>query len=164
MAVYHFTLHAYRSWTPAHPRGYVRRGKGILPTDKKMADAYARAAKQPPVVFTKQIQKILIDTARAECAAKNWRLHCAATDSTHVHLLVSWKTFIPWNNVIHRLKNILSYRLGRELATPGRQWFVRGESRRRVRNRDHLQYLIQKYLPSHGGLTWTAPKPVARIR
>jgi REP element-mobilizing transposase RayT len=164
MAVYHFTLHAYRSWTPAHRRGYVRRGKGILPTDKKMADVYARAAKQAPVIFTTQIQQILINTARAECAAKHWRLHCAATDSTHVHLLVSWKTFIPWNDVIHRLKNILSYRLAKELATRGRQWFVRGQSRRRVTNRAHLDYLIQKYLPSHNGVAWPATTPAARIR
>ena len=79
-----------------------------------MAESYARVAKQPPVIFTTQIQKILINTARAECAAQNWRLYAAATDRTHVHLLISWKTFIPWNDVIKRLKNILSNRLGRD--------------------------------------------------
>jgi hypothetical protein len=29
VAVYHITLHAYRSWSPVHPRGYAIRGKGI---------------------------------------------------------------------------------------------------------------------------------------
>jgi REP element-mobilizing transposase RayT len=162
MPVYHFTLHAYRSWTPAHRRGYVRRGKGILPTDPKMAQVYARAAKQPPVIFTTQIQKILVEVAQAECMAQHWRLHAAATDKTHVHFLVSWKNFIPWNDVVNRLKNILSYRLGRDLATTGRQWFVRGQSRRRVIDRRHFEYLVQKYFPKHNGLGWYGPSPALR--
>ena len=161
MAVYHFTLHAYRTWSADHRRGYVKRGKGILPPDPKMAEAYARAAKQPPIIFTKQIQQILIDTALAECVAKNWRLHAAATDRTHVHLIISWKTFIPRNDVINRLKNILSYRLGKELNSTGRQWIVRGQSRRRVMDSAHLRYLIRKYLPKHDGLVWTAAPTLA---
>jgi len=163
MPVYHFTLHAYRSWTPAHRRGYVRRGKGILPTDPKMAQVYARAAKQPPVIFTTQIQKMLIEVARAECAAQHWRLHAAATDKTHVHFLVSWKAFIPWNDVIKRLKNFLSYRIGRELGIPGRRWFVRDQSRRRVIERGHFEDLIHEYFPKHDGVGWKQPTSAPQI-
>jgi REP element-mobilizing transposase RayT len=127
-----------------------------------MAESYARVAKQPPVIFTTQIQKILINTARAECAAQNWRLYAAATDRTHVHTLISWKTFIPWNDVIKRQKNILSYRLGRDLGMTARQWFVRGQSRRRVIDQAHFEYLVQNYFPKHNGVGWYAPTPALR--
>jgi REP element-mobilizing transposase RayT len=163
MPVYHFTLHAYRSWTPAHRRGYVRRGKGILPTDMEMARVYAGAAKHPPVIFTTRIQKMLIDVSLTECAAQHWRLHAVATDKTHIHLLISWKTSVPWNDVVKRLKNILSYRIGREQTLTGRRWFVRGQSRRRVIDRAHFEYLVQKYFPDHNGVGWTEPTPAAQI-
>ena len=37
MPVYHITLHAYRSWSPDHPRGYTRRGKGYQKPDPEQA-------------------------------------------------------------------------------------------------------------------------------
>ena len=33
MPVYLFTFHAYGSWLPDNPRGYVRRKEGIQPQD-----------------------------------------------------------------------------------------------------------------------------------
>jgi hypothetical protein len=51
MAVYHFTLHAYRSWSPAHPRGYTQRGKGYQPSDPAKAEEYDGRAKFPKAIF-----------------------------------------------------------------------------------------------------------------
>jgi hypothetical protein len=50
VAVYHFTYHAYRSWMPDNPKGYVRRGEGILPPDAEMARLYAKAARAKEVM------------------------------------------------------------------------------------------------------------------
>jgi len=86
-----------------------------------MAQSYNRLAKDPAVVFTKQMQEILIAAARDKCAAKNWRLHAIATDNTRVHMIISWRTFMEWNQVINRIKNIMSYRLGKELKNAVRQ-------------------------------------------
>jgi hypothetical protein len=47
-----------------------------------------------------------------------------------------------------------SLMLGRKLGEPGRRWFVRHGSRKRVRGKDHLEYLMSEYLPSHRGLKW----------
>jgi REP element-mobilizing transposase RayT len=154
MPVYLFTFHAYRSWSPAHCRGYVRRGEGILPSDPRMADIYDRQATDPPVLFTPEIQRILIQTAHEVCSSRQWRLHAAGTEPTHIHLLVSWKTFIPWNNVTMRLKNVMSLFLGRRLKMPKRKWFVRGESRKRVTDRKHFDHLMNVYLAKHRGTFW----------
>ena len=70
VAVYLFTFHAYRSWLPDRPQGYVRRGKGIQGPDTKMAELYKRDAKHPAMRFDAQMQDILVTTTRSICAKK----------------------------------------------------------------------------------------------
>jgi hypothetical protein len=84
MVVYHFTLHAYRSWSPAHPRGYAQHGKGYQPTDRDKAEEYDGRAKFPKVVFDHEIQEILILGAYDICQRRGWRLHAVGTDPSHV--------------------------------------------------------------------------------
>ena len=36
----------------------------------------------------------------------------------------------------------------------GRQWFTRGSSLKRVRDRPHFDYLMNDYLPRYGGTAW----------
>src|SRR5205085_9778091 len=99
MPVYHFTLHAYRTWRPSHPRGYTRHGKGYQPPDAARAKDYDRRAKHSRVTFGRDIQKVLILGSIDICRRRKWRLHMVATDPTHVHLIVSWRGFIPWADV-----------------------------------------------------------------
>jgi REP element-mobilizing transposase RayT len=154
MPVYHFTLHAYRSWRPDHPRGYTKEGKGYLPSDPEEAAAYDRRAKQDPAVFDRHVQRILIRVAHDICTRRNWRLHGVGTEEGHVHLALSWHGFIKWSDVMRTLKNVLSYILGTEVGPRGRRWFVRNGSRKRVQNRKHLDYLLNTYFPDHPGLFW----------
>jgi hypothetical protein len=51
MPCYLFTYHAYGSWMPDRPQGYVRRGKGILPTDTRMAERYRKNTKYDKAPF-----------------------------------------------------------------------------------------------------------------
>ncbi len=161
MAVYLFTYHAYRSWSPANPRGYVKRTQGILPRDAKMAQRYDEAAKHPAVRFDRSMQQVMCEELQALCAQQSWRLHYACITATHVHVLVSWETFIEFGKVRLRLKQ----RLGRALSVACDQtgpWFVQGSSRKQVRDHQHFDYLRQRYLPrkTHRGVHYCEQRGV----
>jgi hypothetical protein len=155
MPVYHFTIHAYRSWRPDHPRGYTKRGEGIHPPDTEMAEQYDRNAKQDAAIFDDQAQREILLLAHSICDEETWRMEAAGFDETHTHLILSWRKFNRWEEVGRRLKNLLSLKLNRLRNTPGRRWFVRGRSApRRVKDQSHFDYLLDEYLPSHPGLFW----------
>jgi hypothetical protein len=163
MAVYFFTLHAYRSWSPDHHRGYVRRDEGILPPDPEMAEAYDELARQEPVEFTKQIQDVMIAGAYDICQRRHWRLHAVAFELSHLHLLFSWKEFIEWLEVRAKLKNLLSLFLGRMHGEQGINWFSDGGSRKRVHDRKHFNYLIETYIPKQSEAKWYEGDPLPSI-
>jgi len=164
MPVYHFTLHAYRSWSADNPRGYVRRRTGILRPDPQKAAQYDSQAKWPPVRFTTQMQQILVLGSYDVCQTRGWRLHMAAAEPSHLHLIVSWRQYLPWQKVRQRIKNVLSLSLGRAASQAGRQWFVREASRKRVTDREHLDHLTNSYLPKHRGLLWREGQPLPEDR
>jgi len=152
--VYLFTFHAYRSWNANRPRGFVRRGLGVLPPSKNLATAYDRAAVQPPVLFDANCQRVLIWIAYDVCRRRGWRLHAAATEGTHVHYLMSWRDRTKWLDASLRLKNVASLLLNRKRGSFGRRNFSGSGSRKRVRDRQHFDYLMRTYLPRHRGLFW----------
>jgi REP element-mobilizing transposase RayT len=167
MPCYLFTFHAHRSWMPDRPQGYVRRGRGPMAPDEERARQYERNAAQAPILFDEGIQRALIGAAHDAAAHQDFRLHCIATEPTHVHLLVSWKDDRTWPRMRTGVKQSLTRTLNR---TPGpraglpaaieekeaerRKWFSAGASRKRVRDRKHFDYLINEYLPSHRGASW----------
>jgi REP element-mobilizing transposase RayT len=152
---------------PDRPQGYVRRGEGPLPPDEEQARWYEQHASQAAVLFNQDIQRALICAAREAATHQKVRLHCIATEPTHVHVLVSWKDDRTWQRMRTGLKQSLARTLNR---TPGpraglpaamggedderRKWFSDGASRRRVRDRRHFDHLIDEYLPSHRGAFW----------
>ena len=160
MPVYHFTLHAYRSWSPAHRRGYTKRGKGYQRPDPERAKEYDHRAKFPKVVFDRQLQEVLIVGCADICRRRGWRLHAVGTDPSHFHFIVSWRGFLPWRHVMERTKNLLSLFLGRATRQAGRRWFVVNGSRKRVMNAEHLRYLVAEYLPDHRGAYWCEGRPL----
>jgi hypothetical protein len=164
MPVYHFTIHAYRSWRPDHPRGYTVKGKGYQPPDPDKAAEYDERAKQDSVIFDAAIQREILVLAHEICEKEGWRLECAGFDQTHTHLVLSWTGFNRWEDVDRRLKNLLALKLNRGHKTPGKRWFVRGRSApRRVRDAKHLNYLKKTYLPDHPGLYWERGQPLPKL-
>ena len=155
MPCYLFTLHAYRSWNADHPRGFVQEAGKIEPPNARLARFYNSRADQPRVLFGPSRQQILIWIIYDACMRRNWRLHAVATEPTHVHILVSWKSDEPWRDVRHCIKLLCSLMLGRKCGMRGRKWFVRMGSRKRVRDRAHFDHLVNRYLPKHGGMRWT---------
>ena len=164
MAVYHFTIHAYRSWRPDHRRGYVHHTDGLLPPDPLMATWHDAHAKFQPVPFDDEIQRILISGSHDICTRRSWRLHACGMDPTHLHLMVSWRPFTSCADVLNKLKNVLSWQLGQQVGPVGRRWFVRGGSMRRVANIGHFTYLVRRYFPDHPGLFWPRGIGSARTR
>jgi len=156
MPCYLFTFYAYRSWMPDRPRGFVKRGRGVLASDCKLAARYADRAAEAPVRFTGKIQQWLVDECQVACRRQLLRLHCIASDSTHLHVLVSWRAFRPSTNVRSSLKSSLTRRLNCDASR--RTWFSNGASRNRVRDRRHLSYLLNEYLPAHRGWKWDERK------
>jgi hypothetical protein len=154
VAVYHFTFHAYRSWRPDNPRGYVHHTKGLLPPDEEMARWYDAHAKFGRMNFEREIQLLLTRDMHAICIRRGWRLHAIGNEETHLHALISWKEFIESSVVGGQLKGSLSHHLGKEIGPAGRKWFSRGASERRVLDEGHFAYLVETYLPSHSGVFW----------
>jgi hypothetical protein len=153
VAVYLFTFHAYRSWMPDRPQGYVRRGSGPLPPDPEMAGHYARGARSGEVIFDDRTQNVLVAATREICTEKGWLLYQVRATPTHLHALVGWRAFAGWTDVKNTMKRRLGAALSKALDRKG-PWFSRGASRKRVRDRRHFDYLMHEYLPRHAGRYW----------
>ena len=160
MAVYHLTIHAYRNWRPNHPRGYTRRGSGYQTADPVEAAKYDDAASQDPAEFSLEAQRVMIRVTHDFCGRRRFRLLGTGNERGHFHIVLGWRAFCDWKEVMRRLKNILATALNRFFGTPGRRWFVRGGSRKRVEGRTHLDYLLDTYLPNHSGLFWREGMPL----
>lgn len=153
MPVYLLTFHAHGTWMPDKPKGYVRRGKGIQPTDPAMAMHYRARQQHPIISFDRSIQQALIAITQQACECQLLRLHGIATDTSHIHILISWS---DRSKPIARIRQNLKQSLTRQLNERIRraQWFSRGGSQKRVSDREHYDYLMNTYLPSHRGLGW----------
>jgi hypothetical protein len=63
---------------------------GILPPDPEMADRYRRNAKEDPVQFDEEIQKVMIDETLIAATFQRFGVDHIATDQTHLHVLDHW--------------------------------------------------------------------------
>ena len=157
---YLFTYHAYGSWMPDHRRGYVHRGDGIRPSDKNMATLYRANLKQDVVRFDSATQRHLIDGTLEACRCQGVRCHFIATEATHVHVLVSWKSDRTWEIVRRQIRRNVTLRL--DDAYKRQQWFSKSPSRKRVEDRKHFDYLVGAYLPKHSGWKWCEERGLFR--
>jgi hypothetical protein len=152
MPCYLFTYHGHGTWLPDHQRGYVRRKEGILATDVRMASRYRSNLQHAAIQFTHDTERVMIDSLLEAFVFQCLRGHFVATESTHIHVLMSWHTDKTWEDVRRGLRNSLTRQLNREFEK--REWFSKQPSRKRVADRKHFDYLIDQYLPRHRGLKW----------
>jgi len=109
----------------------------------------------PAMRFNRTIQRRLIVKLLAIASGEGYRLHGVATDPTHLHCVVSWRDdTLRFTKVRGRIKNLLSLDLSRAAGITGRPWFVQKSSRKCVSEQDHLDYLLNVYLPNHRCLQW----------
>ena len=96
----------------------------------------------------------MIDEVHVAAHHQNYRVHYAATEPTHIHVLVRWhEDERPFEKLRGGIRQSISRRLSRDFGR--RQWLSEGGSRRRVVHQEHLDYLICTYLPRHGGWKWS---------
>jgi hypothetical protein len=152
MPCYLFSYHAYASWLPDRQRGYVRRGQGILPPDREMAEHYRQNMTQDVVRFDDAVQRHMVEELLAASEHQQMRCHYVSTEPTHVHVLVSWTINRKWEVVRAKLRESVTRRLNREVRR--QEWFSKSPSRKRVKDRGHFDYLMTEYLRKHSGWKW----------
>ncbi|MEM9347103.1 MAG: hypothetical protein AAGB26_10855 [Planctomycetota bacterium] len=152
MPVYLFTYHAYGTWLPDKPKGYVRRKQGVLQADADQADTYRSQMKDAAVSFDEQMQRLLIETAQSTASFLEIEIRLIATDTTHLHILLQWRHTRPWDKLRASIKVKLSKLLKEQLGD--RPWLSEGASRKQVTEDEHLHYLENQYLPDHRGWKW----------
>ncbi len=93
MPCFLFTYHAFGTWLPDRPEGYVHWREGLQPTDDELAVAYRRKMRVASVEaaeFDEVVQQLLIAELQRAAGFQRFRLHAAATEPTHMHAIVSW--------------------------------------------------------------------------
>jgi len=153
MPCYLFTYHSHGSWLPDREQGYVHWKKGSLPADAKRAEQYREKMVESEAVFDHLKQRVLLSEIEVASGFQGFRFHAAATETTHVHVLASWKDERPWLKLRNSIKQSLNLRLNKEFER--RTWFVKGASRRHVEEQDHFDYLLNVYLPKHRSWKWS---------
>ena len=156
MPVYHFTYHAYLSWLPDRPQGYVHHKTGLQSSSPDLADRYRQEANHEEVVFDKTHQVLLIDEIRAASEHQDFEPVAIGTDASHLHLLLQWRDDRPWKVLRSGIKSSLSRKLNQEFGK--RPWFVENASRKRVDDTKHYKHLRYTYIPDHGGWKWDAKR------
>ncbi|MEX2672727.1 MAG: hypothetical protein WD294_11530 [Phycisphaeraceae bacterium] len=155
MPVYLFTYHGYGTWLPDRQPGFVHYRQGLQARSKDMAGAYRQQQTSSKAVFDGAAQQVIVRTVREAALHLEATLHAVSADTTHVHLLISWKHGRGWRAMRTSVKSALTRALNAQIAT--RAWFSKGASRKRIRDRSHFDYLMHRYLPRHKGKRWFRP-------
>jgi hypothetical protein len=155
MPCFLFTYHAFGTWLPDRSEGFVHWREGLQPADEKLAAAYKRKMKvagRSEAIFDESVPLILIEELQRAAMFQKFRLHSAATETTHLHAVVSWADERAPLPLSEEVKKSLSLRLGKDVAK--RKWLAKGGHERRVKDQEHFDYLKLVYLPSHSGWKW----------
>ena len=147
MPVYHFTFHAFGSWLPDRPEGYIIRNKGWQPPSEASTVQYRSNMNQDVVAFTDDQQQLLLQTL-IDCQTHQCiKLYAIATEPTHIHAVTAWTDDREPEPVRAQMK----YSMTRALvqAFGKRKWFVQNAGQTQVRDDEHLYELVHHYLPKH---------------
>jgi hypothetical protein len=145
---------------PDNGRGFVKRHKGIQRPDTKLTAKYRSRLSQDVVAFDETVQRSLLAGTLAASEFQEFRCHYLATESTHVHVLVSWNGDRDWQTIRAKLGESLTRQLNRKIKR--QHWFSKSPSRKRVKDRKHFDYLVTMYLPKHSGLKWCKERGIFR--
>ena len=136
MPCYLFTFHGHATWMPDHPRGYVKRKRGVRPSDTNMAAAYRSQQRESRVFFRQSEQATLIEAVHAAAMHLEAKPHAAACEPTHMHILLDWRHGRDWQSIRTSLRSALSRSLND--AYGKRAWFSDASSRKRVQDHNHF--------------------------
>ena len=89
-------------------------------------------------------------------------MHAVSTEPTHIHVLMSWSHRRAWKSMRSSVRRAMTTAMNKVFGR--RTWFSDSPSRRRVRHRDHFDFLVDHYLPDHSGVKWFNPPDAAAAR
>ena len=148
------TLHAYLSWLPDRPQGYVRDGQ-VLPPDHEMADAYRHSAKDDGKSFSIEQLTVLHAGVLDIADRRGWTVHAVFGEWSHFHIVLTWADSTP-DDVAAKFSNLLSKFLGDDAGVRGKRWFARNPSCQPIKSDEHLEFLVESYRRRHIALHWRA--------
>lgn len=147
MPVYHFTFHAYGTWLPDHPQGYILRNKGWQPPSDASAGLYRSQMQQHPAAFSPITQQHII-RALIECQTyQRHTLYAIATDSTHIHTVTAWTDERAPTSVRSQIKSKMTRSLNKRFIK--KKWLAANAGQTPVQDTAHLYRLVHEYLPKH---------------
>ena len=162
MPVFFITVHTYRSWSEANPRGYIQRGEhGYKKPNEGLAAERSGRAKHPPTRLSVQQQQLVLDGLREICNTLEVKPYAASCTPTHWHLLAGWiedyaaltcgvqPAQQQAKALVTRLKRVVGSKLSAHRGSTGNRWFSRGWDIEPVANQGHFDHLIEAYLPKH---------------
>jgi hypothetical protein len=152
MNLVHLSIHAYGSWLPDQPQGYVDRRRGWQPTNVPLARRYRERMLGVEVRFDPLMQRVLIDEVLTAGKYQSFDPRAIATEDSHLHAVLAWAERCTPSERLGRLKRSLTKRLNRDYGR--RSWISRGGSRIVITDPEHYSYLVNEYLPSHSGWKW----------
>ncbi|MEM9416024.1 MAG: hypothetical protein AAGA29_11200 [Planctomycetota bacterium] len=155
MPVFLFTYHAYGTWLPDRPEGYLRRREGLQPSSREEATRYRRRMIQSPVVFDEAIQKRIIEAVKNTEQYIDVTTRMVATDPTHAHVLLQWSHRRGPKSLRQSVKTAISIALKKQ---EDKQWLSGGATGKQVKDEEHLHHLEWLYLPGHRGWKWVRGK------
>ncbi|TWT85624.1 hypothetical protein Pla123a_04310 [Posidoniimonas polymericola] len=157
MPCFLFTYHAYGTWLPDRSEGYVQRKRGLLFQDVEMGRIYRHAMTADAVVFDGERQLVAIEAVLNAARCVDLTAHSIATETTHVHALVSWASEQrTWLQNRSSVKKAITLAL--QQGSDRKQWLSDSASRKQVKDRNHFAHLLHNYLPSHRGWKWDEQK------
>ncbi len=149
MPCFLFTYHAYGSWMPGRQQGYVKWGRGILPTDPPMNQLYTDSMVETLVLFDSNLQRALIASLLESAPKQEFELYAAATDASHIHALLGWRDGRRGTKLRGLVKGSLTRYLNKTVSR--RTWLAEKGSCKQVKDRGHFNHLKEVYLPRHRG-------------
>ncbi len=152
MPVAHYTQHAYGTWMPDRPQGYVHHAHGLKPTNAKLADAYRRNQREESAWFGPDQQRLIIEATLASQEFQQTTVYSVATDRSHLHVAIGWRNEREEDAICIALKQSLTRALNGAFCR--RSWFTKGYNCRLVGDAEHLLRLVESYHPSHRGWGW----------
>lgn len=155
MPVYLFTYHAYGTWLPDRPAGYLRRREGLQPPSREEALRYRKRMTHPDACFSRATQQQVIEAVRNTEPHIGVTIRMVATDPTHVHVLIQWHHDRSPKALRQSIKAAISIALKQVADRP---WLSEGATSKQVRDKEHLETLERHYLPGHRGWKWSLGK------
>ncbi|MCA9235718.1 MAG: hypothetical protein KDA44_09610 [Planctomycetales bacterium] len=126
------TYHAYGSWLPDRPQGFVHWHEGLQRQNKRLARVYRATMTADEVTFDLAVQRTMIAAVRDAAGFQRFRVHAIACEPTHLHAVASWRDGRPLDALSTGIKTSLTRRLNLEHGRG--MWLSKGASKQPVRH------------------------------